>query len=91
MDIYGFGFGDFYCTNSGIENLEIKNKDKINVLIIHGTLDGASLEDKQYLSISKKMLQEKGFDYIALGHNHKPYYDTPNNAKNSISQIQQHL
>lgn len=76
MDIYGFGFGDFYCTNSGIENIEIKNKDKINVLIIHGTLDGASLEDKQYLSISKKMLQEKGFDYIALGHIHKPYYDT---------------
>lgn len=75
MDVYGFGFGDFYCTDSGIENLEIKNKDKVNVLIIHATLDGASLEDKQYLSISKKMLQEKGFDYIALGHIHKPYYD----------------
>lgn len=81
MDIYGFGFGDFYCTGSGIENLEIQDKNKINVLLMHGTLDGASLEDKQYHSISKKMLQEKGFDYIALGHIHKPYYDSENMQK----------
>ena len=81
IDIYGYGFGDFYCTDSGIENLKIQDKNKINVLLIHGTLDGASLEEKQYNSISKKMLQEKGFDYIALGHIHKPYYDSENNQK----------
>ena len=27
------------------------------------------------------MLQEKGFDYIALGHIHKPYYDSENIQK----------
>ena len=75
IDIYGYGFDDFYCTNSGIENLKIENKDKINILIIHGTLDGASLEEKQYNSMSKKMLEEKGFDYIALGHIHKSNYN----------------
>lgn len=76
IDIYGYGFDDFYCINSNIEELEISNKDKLNILIIHGTLDGANIEDKQYNSMSKKMLEEKGFDYIALGHIHKPDYNT---------------
>ena len=70
-DIYGFGFDDFYCSKTGLENLTIENKEKINILIIHGTLDGANLEDMQYNSISTKMLKEKGFDYVALGHIHK--------------------
>ena len=75
-DIYGFGFNDFYCTNCGIENFEIENKNKINIFNIHGTIDGASIEEKQYNSMSKKMLKEKGFDYIALGHIHKLDYNT---------------
>ena len=65
-DIYGYGFDDFYCTNSGIEQIEIENKNKVNILVIHGTIDGANLEEKQYNSMSKKMLEEKGFDYIAI-------------------------
>ena len=28
-DIYGFGFDDFYCYNSGIEQLETDNKNRI--------------------------------------------------------------
>lgn len=78
-DIYGFGFNDFYCTNCGMEGFEIENKNKINILTIHGTLDGASIEEKQYNSMSKKMLQSKGFDYIALGHIHKLDYNTEPN------------
>ena len=77
-DIYGFGFDDFYCTNSGIENIEIANKEKINILIMHGTQDGASLEEKQYNSFRTKDIEEKGFDYVALGHIHKLNY---NNTK----------
>ncbi len=64
--IYGYGFDDFYCTDCKIEALEIENLNKINILLIHGTVDGASLEEKQYNSMSKKMLQEKKFDYIAM-------------------------
>ena len=78
-DIYGYGFDDFYCTDSKINELEIQNKNKLNILIIHGTLDGASIEEKQYNSISKKVLQEKGFDYIALGHIHKTNYKEEKN------------
>jgi len=76
IDIYGFGFDDFYCTNSGIEDIQIENKNKINILVAHGTLDGASLEEKQYNSIKSRILKEKGFDYIALGHIHKLDYNT---------------
>lgn len=75
-DIYGYGFDDYYCTDCGIENFEIDNKEKTNVLVLHGTLDGASIEDKQYNSISKKMLKNKEFDYIAMGHIHKLDYNT---------------
>lgn len=79
VDIYGYGFDDFYCTDSGIEKFEIENKNKINILIIHGTLDGASIEEKQYNSMTKKMLKQKGFDYIALGHIHKRDYNSEEN------------
>lgn len=76
INIYGYGFDDFYCTNCGIEQFEIEDESKLNLLIIHGTLDGASLEEKQYNSITRRLLQEKKFDYIALGHIHKPDYTT---------------
>ena len=80
-NIYGFGFDDFYCTDCGIENLEIEEKNKINILVIHGTLNGASLEEKQYNSIKSKTLEEKGFDYVALGHIHKLDYNTYENQR----------
>ena len=70
-DIYGYGFDDFYCSESNIESIEIENQEKINILLMHGTLDGANIEDKQYNSVSKKILERKGFDYVALGHIHK--------------------
>lgn len=75
-DIYGYGFDDYYCTDCEIENFEIDNKEKINILVIHGTIDGASIEDKQYNSMSKNILKQKEFDYIAMGHIHKLDYNT---------------
>jgi len=71
IDIYGFGFSNFYCTDSKIDELKIENNEKLNVLIIHGTIDGASMEEKEYNSMSKKMLLQKGFEYVAMGHIHK--------------------
>ena len=76
INIYGYGFGDFYCTDSGMESLQLNDLNKINILVIHGTLDGASIEEKQYNSMARKMLQEKQFDYIACGHIHKPDYSS---------------
>ena len=74
-DIYGLGFDDFYCSKSNIENIEIQNPEKINVLIIHGTLNGSNAEDMQYNSMSTTMLKQKGFNYIALGHIHKNNFE----------------
>ena len=71
IDIYGFGFDDFYCYNSGIEDFEIDNKNKINILVIHASLAGVRNDEKNYNVISEKTFKEKGFDYIALGHIHK--------------------
>ena len=76
IDIYGFGFDDFYCKNSEIENIEIKDKNKINILIAHGTLDGGNIEEKEYNPLKRIELEKKGFNYIALGHIHKPDYST---------------
>ena len=81
VNIYGYGFDDFYCTDSGIKELEISDDGKANILIIHGTIDGASIEEKQYNSMTRKMLEEKGFDYVALGHIHKADYKTIENQK----------
>ena len=60
-DIYGFGFNNFYCTDCGIENFEVDDKNKLNILVIHSTINGANIEEKQYNSISQKILEEKGF------------------------------
>lgn len=78
-NIYGFGFDDFYCKKSGVENIEIEDKNKLNILVIHGTLDGGTIENSEYNPLSRKMLKGKGFDYIALGHIHKLDYNQEEN------------
>lgn len=78
-NIYGFGFDDFYCKKSGIEDIEIEDKNKLNILVIHGSLDGGTIENSEYNPLSRKMLKEKGFDYVALGHIHKLDYNTEEN------------
>ena len=79
VDIYGFGFNDFYCKNSDIENIQIKNKEKINILITHGALEGGSLKDMEYNPLNKNRLKQLGFDYIALGHIHRLSYNEEQN------------
>ena len=71
VDIYGFGFDDFYCYDSGIQNFKIEDKEKINILVMHASLEGSLKNEKNYNVISEKTFKEKGFDYIALGHIHK--------------------
>ena len=78
-NIYGFGFDDFYCKNSGIEEINLEKNDKLNILIIHGSLDGGAVENSEYNPLSRKLLKEKGFDYVALGHIHKLDYNTEEN------------
>ncbi len=72
VDIYGWGFDDFYCKNSQISNIKISNPEKINVLVIHGSIEGD--EQGEYNPMRINELKQLGFDYIALGHIHKPDY-----------------
>ena len=69
--LYGYGFEDFYCNNSNIENIKLENKEKINILLTHCNLDGSDKLEKEYNNLSSKKLQEIGFDYVAIGHIHK--------------------
>lgn len=79
LDIYGVGFNNFNCKKLGIEDIEIKNKNKINILIVHGTLNGSENNPNEKNPMSKTKLKELGFDYIALGHIHKPDYVSEEN------------
>ena len=74
VDIYGYGFNDFYMKNN-YQKINIKNEDKINILITHGSLDCGSDEEREYNLMSSKTLKETKFDYIALGHIHKKSYN----------------
>ena len=74
VDIYGYGFNDFYMKND-YENIEIKNKNKINILLTHGSLDNGKEENKEYNPLTSKKLKNLGFDYVALGHIHKKSYN----------------
>ena len=80
-NIYGFGFDDFYCRDCGLDNLEIDDKEKLNILVIHADLDASNDDDMVYNPIKNRVLQEKGFDYIALGHIHKTNYNEEENKK----------
>lgn len=81
IDVYGYGFDDFYYTNNDLEGLEIKNKDKLNILVAHGTLNASEATEHVYNPMSEKLVESKGFDYVALGHIHKLDYNTKPNQR----------
>ncbi len=67
--IYGLGFQDFKMDTTAVKDIAIE-KDKVNILITHGTLDGAS---HMYHDIKSEWLSK--FDYVALGHIHMKKVD----------------
>ena len=74
VDIYGFGFDNFYMKASEYSKIQIENPEKINILITHGSLEGGTTEDLEYNPMNKNELENLKFDYIALGHIHKTNY-----------------
>lgn len=81
VNIYGYGFEDFYSTRVNINNIRLDEPEKLNILVIHGTLDGSDAVENNYNPISKKVLEDIGFDYVALGHIHKKNYIQTANQK----------
>ena len=71
VEIYGYGFEDFYCKNSKIEEIQIENPEKINIFITHGSLNASQTVEMGYNPINENKIKQIGFDYIALGHIHK--------------------
>ena len=82
FDLYGYGFEDFYLKESKIDEINIENRDKLNILITHASLDGGYDDKRDYNTISSSKLKRLGFDYIALGHIHK--LNLSNENKNII-------
>lgn len=81
LNIYGYGFDDFYCGRTNLDEINLEEKDKLNILVIHGTLDGSDAIENNYNPISKKILEQIGFDYVALGHIHKTNFNKEYNNK----------
>lgn len=77
-NVYGVGFSDFYLDKCLINEICEEDKDKINILVSHGTLD-IQASEQRYHPISSKYISSIGFDYCALGHIHKTYMDEKNN------------
>lgn len=77
-NIYGYGFTNFYRKDSTFEIPDLNN-EKINILLTHASLNASAEEEKQYNPIQQKELEKIGFDYIALGHIHKPILETTAN------------
>lgn len=71
--VYGYGFNDFINSGVDIEEINI-DSSKINVLVIHGSIDASKTLDLQYNPMKSNIINNKNFDYVALGHIHKTNY-----------------
>lgn len=81
INIYGFGFDNFYMKNTKINEVKIDEPNKINILLTHGSVDGGSDELREYNPMKEQELKTLGFDYIALGHIHKSNYNEAQPSK----------
>ncbi len=65
VEVYGFSYHSRDIVEPVYDNVKPKQRDKINLLLAHGG-------DEKNIPMNRKKLLESGFDYIALGHIHKP-------------------
>lgn len=80
IHIYGYGFRSFYMEESLINQIKIEEKQEINILLTHASIDSSTdVTYNQYNPMPKSELKKLGFNYIALGHIHKPYYKEEQN------------
>lgn len=67
--IYGYSWDKGENNKDIFEDFKGVEKEKINILIIHGDVFN---KDSVYLPLDKNYMESLGFDYIGLGHIHKP-------------------
>lgn len=63
--VYGLSYHKREIKDPVLDEVEIQNKEKINILLAHGGTPSN-------IPMDVKKIKRKGFDYIALGHIHKP-------------------
>ena len=64
-EIYGFSYPTSEITEPLLNNLDIKDNGRIQILLAHGG-------DARHLPLDMARLAKAPFSYIALGHIHKP-------------------
>lgn len=64
-EICGFSYHTRDITEPLYDNMRPLNRDRISILLAHGG-------DERDIPINRRRLAEAGFDYVALGHIHKP-------------------
>ncbi len=72
-EIYGFSYHSRDITEALYDTIKPMNKERINILLAHGG-------DEKDIPMNRRKLTDSGFDYIALGHIHKPEIISPNMA-----------
>ena len=65
VSVTGYSYGKAEYTERILEKLAPAHEGAYNILLGHGG-------DVTHMPFSKKKLAERGFDYVALGHIHKP-------------------
>lgn len=63
--VYGLSYHEKEITKNLYDDIKVQNPDTNNILLIHGG-------DDRHIPIKKEKLRTSGFDYIAMGHIHKP-------------------
>lgn len=64
-EIYGMSYHSPELTEPLLDQLQAEKSDSFKILLAHGG-------DASHLPLNKDRLSEAGFDYIALGHVHRP-------------------
>lgn len=63
--VYGFSYWDYIIKDNLYDDVKPSEEEGIRILLAHGG-------DETHIPINREMLKWSGFDYIALGHIHKP-------------------
>ena len=66
--VYGLSYHQTEITDGMYDHIIVDRPDMINILVAHGG-------DEKHIPINKKRVAMSGFDYVAMGHIHKPFMD----------------
>lgn len=69
--VYGLSYHETEIEENLYDHIIVDDIDKINILVAHGG-------DDKHIPINRKKLAMSGFDYVAMGHIHKPDIDERN-------------